>query len=43
MSDAYDKLPEAVRVHVSRSQFSWLSDRAKAGLVDDWCTPDWIE
>lgn len=43
MTDAYDQLPEAVRVHVSRSQFAWLSDRAKASLVDDLCTPDWTE
>ena len=38
--DAYDRLPEGVKMHVSRAQYAWLSDAEKNRLVEDFTTPD---
>lgn len=31
--DAYDQLPEGVKMNFTRNQFMWLSDAEKANLV----------
>jgi len=32
-TDAYDQLPEGVKMNYTREQFMWLSDAEKANLV----------
>lgn len=41
--DTYMALPEPVKMHVTRSEWDWMSDRAKRALIGDLCRPDWSE
>lgn len=38
--DAYDRLPEAVKLSVSRHEFDWLSDSRKHTLEEEFTQPD---
>ena len=39
MKDAYDNLPESIRMYVTRNEWMWLSDREKHELVATECEP----
>lgn len=39
--DDYDNLPEPVKFVVSRKDYLWLSDEAKARLIQDECEPEY--
>jgi hypothetical protein len=41
--DAYDQLPEPVKLMYSREQWVWLSDKEKRGLVVRECEPESFE
>jgi hypothetical protein len=38
--DAYDKLPEPVKLQYPREQWLWLSDKEKETLVSRECEPE---
>ena len=37
--DAYDKLPESIKMYVTRKEWMWLSDAEKHALVTEECEP----
>lgn len=39
--DAYDRLPTPIRSVVSKTEYLWLTEREKASLTEDLCTPEW--
>lgn len=42
-ADPYDELPIVAQQVVSRHEWAWLNEHARARLIDDLCTPDWID
>ena len=40
-SDEYEALPECVRQYYSRTEYLWLTDRQKAGLLQAETEPDY--
>ncbi len=38
--DDYDALPEAIRAQLTREQYAWLPDSAKAMLQEEMTMPD---
>lgn len=37
--DAYDELPESIRMYMDRREWMWLSDKEKHELVATECEP----
>lgn len=37
--DAYDALPESIRMYMTRTEWMWLSDQEKHALVAEECEP----
>ena len=39
--DDYEQLPEPIKQTMTRTEYLWLSDAEKAGLVQQECEPEW--
>lgn len=37
--DAYDALPESIKMYMTRPEWMWLSDKEKHALVAEECEP----
>ena len=39
--DDYEQLPEPIKMIYTRTEYLWLSDAEKAGIVQRECEPDY--
>ena len=41
LDDEYERLPEPIKMIVSRKEYLWLTDEQRANLIQEECDPEW--
>ena len=41
LDDEYERLPEPIKMIVSRKEYLWLTDERRANLIQEECDPEW--